>query len=1284
MKPLTTGQLAMWYAYQLNPEQSNFITAEFVKFDKKPDVQLLQRAIQYTFEQVEVFHQQYVECEEHVFQRPQQKAITVPIIEVRDETKWMEETFHRPFALEKGDVFYTALLQNSETQETTWYLKVHHIAIDAFAYQLLYRAVATQYEALLKGNQQPLSNVFDSYEAVLEEEKQYEESTRFLEDQAFWKTYMEERQEIAAFSSKMPTLSGDVIRASTVFSVEDVQKWNKEGFLRQVSPQHYFMSAFALFAYKIAHKKEVVINMPLMQRFGSKAANVPCLHMNMVPLRIQVDATKTLLEMAEVIKEQELKIKQHGTYPFEQIKREAGCHVGERICTGQLNFMPFYETIAFGECLATTHKQSIGVIDDLSLNLFGNAEGGLQCELLANADLYTTEQLTQWIGHFEQLLHENTVPAFETLKQSVLEAGAYTASEDVLSMIEQHVRNSPNAIAIQSEAGDWTYERLGYESDQMAEWLIKNRIEKQDFVALYLPRTPELISCMIAVLKIQATYIPMDPIYPKERIAYMMQDANVKAMICEQTCDFNAKQLLTEERPWASLSGNWQREAYCPEQMAYMIYTSGSTGNPKGVMIERHNLSNFLVGMQQRLPMTKDDALLAVTTNAFDISMLECFLPLSVGAKVVLTTAEQIHDPLALANWIETKNITFIQATPSLWKSLVKFIPQQLTSIVALVGGEALSESLAQSMLQTTKQVFNMYGPTETTIWSTMALITDAHDITLGQPISQTELYILDDDLQPVLDGTEGQLYIAGEGVGRGYYGRETLTAERFIANPFHHGGRMYQTGDLVKRQGEALYYVGRTDFQVKVRGFRVELVEIERALEQLPTIEEALVMLRDERLVAYYIGKSEVDQLKEILKQTLPDYMVPDDWCCLEKWPLTSNGKINRLALPKPHIEVIEEAFENEIEEQLAALYQSILHVEQVMPTSHFFQLGGHSILATSLMMAIRKQWHVDVTIATIFEYPTVRALAAVLFDANDRHSLPELEEVEETTYVPLSPAQKGMWFMQQTKPSATYNIPLLVEHFSYDLQRVRETLAILQQQHPILRTKFFTVEGVPMQRVTEDKISVTIASELDVAQHTHNVFDLEKELSLRVFAYEEGLLFLFHHIAIDGFGLSVFLEDFTFAYEHLQPRTQPKSYAAFVEWQRKLLETPKKEEGLSYWEQQLKAVSEEVSLPYDEGQSAYEGAHITHEMPQHLVRASQQLAKEQGVSLYTVLQTTFTVLLHKMGAGNDFTIGSPTVGRPLEALQEMLGLMMNTVVYRYDLDEKDTFEQLLQKIIK
>lgn len=1282
MQLLTDAQQTMWYAHQLNPEHTNFITAEYVTF--KGDIQLgvLRLAFEKTLAQVESLQQQFVERDGKVYQQTVPRDIHIPVIHTTDAIAWMKQRLTAPLHIENGILFEAAFVCNDNTHDVHFFFKVHHIAIDAFGYQLIYRAAAQQYEALLE--ERELLSVFGDYDRVVAEQLAYTKHEQYAQDKQFWQQYLRLDDELATFSQRPVTLDGHVHQAVTDFKAEDVQRWQQRSFAEKLMPQHYLMAAFACLTYKVTHKTSVVINVPFMNRFGHAAATVPCLQMNTVPLQIELSPTMTLIDVAKLIQREEARIKQHSLYRFEHIRRDAGFAYDERICTGQFNFMPFYEVLTFGCAQAETHKLSIGVIDDLSFNVFATATG-MRCELLGNSAIYDEQTLSTWLSYYTTILHEQQMPLYRYLQTDVMALAPFVSQPDILTQIQRQVRIQPEKIAIQSEQYAVTYAQLDEESDRIAYWLCQQGVQPGDDVALYLPRTPKLIACMIAVLKIRATYIPLDPVYPLERIQYIVQDAQAKVLLCEGDVALDVTQLNVTPSPWQH-SPRYEDVALVASDIAYKIYTSGSTGNPKGVVVGRAQLSNFLIGMQDVLPVSDATSLLAVTTNAFDISMLECFLPLTVGGKVVLSTASEVHDPLALKMLIDQYHISMIQATPSLWKMLVDYIPASLHNVVALVGGEALPERLAQKMLAHTQLMFNMYGPTETTIWSTVALIKEATAITLGQPIAQTAIYILDDDLQPVLPGTEGHLYIAGAGVAQGYDNRPALTASRFIANPFTNDGtRMYQTGDVVKMVDGQLHYIGRTDFQVKIRGFRIELQEIERALTAIQGVQEALVLAQKindtDQLVAYVMSAHaiDVDKYTMLLEKTLPAYMIPTYWVAMDKWPMTNNGKIDRKALPMPALSTAGAALSTKTEVQLAKLYEEILNLSAVDADSHFFRLGGHSLLATALMMRIRDIWRCDITIATIFAAPTVRTLAKAIDDAQSTAIWPVLEQVPSSAYVPLSATQKGMWFMQHTQPSATYNIPLIIENVSLDEVRLVQALAILQQQHPILRTVYELVDGVPMQRYTDQQIPIIHSSRENIDDDAHTLFDLATELSVKVFIYDDTIQFLWHHIAIDGYGLSVFLKDFAFAYEQLKPRTEPLSYASYVEWQRKLLETPYATKGLDYWGQQLKDVPTEITLPGEASSTEVAGDYEWYTLKPETFHTLQRIAQAQGVSLYTVLQTAFSIVLHKMGAGDDITIGSPTNGRPIAPLQQMIGLMMNTVVYRYQFTPGETIAEAI-----
>ena len=580
----------------------------------------------------------------------------------------------------------------------------------------------------------------------------------------------------------------------------------------------------------------------------------------------------------------------------------------------------------------------------------------------------------------------------------------YPKNKCIHHLFEEQAARTPDAIAVVFENRRLTYGELNNRSNQLARCLLKQGVGPDVRVGICIERSPDMIIGLLGILKAGGAYVPLDPRYPSDRLTIMLQDSGLKVLVTEEL--FRSRFSEYKDQLVFIDSGAITRESpenCCgrarAEDLAYVIYTSGSTGKPKGVQICHRSVVNFLVSMRSRPGLTEKDVLLAVTTVSFDIAGLEVYLPLIVGSCVVLVSRDTASDGYQLRQTLERTVPTVMQATPATWRLLVEAGWRGSKDLKVLCGGEALPRDLVGELLTRSSAVWNMYGPTETTIWSTTSQITSsAGPITVGKPIANTQIYILDSNLEPVPVGVPGELYIGGDGVARGYLHRPDLTADKFIPDPFREqgsGARLYRTGDLARYQPNGdIECLGRIDNQVKVRGFRIELGEIESVLAEYPGAAKNVVVALedgpgDKRLVAYVaVGRTKAlaaDELREFLKKRLPDYMLPSRFVFLDALPLTPNGKVDRRALPlpeqldlPPHKGYI--APRNNIESQLTKLWESVLNVRSVGVKENFFELGGHSLLVAKLLRRIEQTFGKKLSMAAIFEAPTIEKQASVL----------------------------------------------------------------------------------------------------------------------------------------------------------------------------------------------------------------------------------------------------------------------------------------------------------------
>ncbi|WP_157874539.1 non-ribosomal peptide synthetase, partial [Streptomyces sp. AcH 505] len=1007
-------------------------------------------------------------------------------------------------------------------------------------------------------------------------------------------------------------------------------------------------------------------------------------------------------------------------------------------------------TTRFADLTAeVTAAESVSARFDLSFALAerfdeGNTCAGMGGSLTYSTDLFDQETAREIADRLVRLLgaavaHPNRpIGQLEVMdaveRRRVLrdwnDTGHGVPAEPVTRLFERQALLTPAASAVECGETRWSYAELNARANRLARHLAARGAAPGRFVAVALPRSAELVATLLAVLKAGAAYLPIDPGYPADRVAHMLDDAapalTLTVPVDEAALAEYSAADLDDEELTSPVSG---------AHPAYMIYTSGSTGRPKGVVVPRDALGNFLGDMGRRFAPGADDRLLAVTTVGFDIAGLEIFLPLLHGAALVLSDEETAKDPRALLRAVADREVTVVQATPSLWQGVVAEERGELGGVRVLVGGEALSAELARALTARARSVTNLYGPTEATIWATAAEVTgaDAARVSIGRPVTSTRALVLDAALSPVPTGVPGELYLAGAQLAQGYHRRAALTAERFVADPYGPPGtRMYRTGDLVRRERDGtLRYLSRVDQQVKLRGFRIELGEIETQLVRHSSVAEAAVAVRedrpgDQRLVAYVVpagtapgGPSGVVSaamsgavLRDQLRLSLPEFMVPTAFVTLDALPLTPNKKLDRKALPAPDDSAGPAGREprGPREEILCSLFREILGASRVGIDDSFFDLGGHSLLASRLVSRIRGTLGVELSVRQFFETPTVAGLSGVL-DSAGRARTP-LTARPRPDRLPLSPAQQRLWFLYQFEgPSATYNVPTALRlSGELDPSALERAVGDVLERHESLRTVFAEDAAgsrqvvVPVERVRQVLEVVNAAEEtveVLVAEAAQHVFDLTSDIPFRTVLFrlsatEHVLLLVIHHIASDGWSMTRLARDLTGAYEARcaggAPGWEPLpvQYADYALWQHEVLgdeSDPDSVSGrqLAYWKQALEGLPEELELPTDRPRPAaagYTGDRVAFTVPAALHGRLAEHARATHTTTFMVAQAAFAALLTRLGAGDDIPVGTAVAGRTDDATEELVGFFVNTLVLRTDTGGDPTFRELLARV--
>jgi amino acid adenylation domain-containing protein len=843
---------------------------------------------------------------------------------------------------------------------------------------------------------------------------------------------------------------------------------------------------------------------------------------------------------------------------------------------------------------------------------------------------------------------------------------------------------------------------------------------------------------VVGILKAGGGYVPLDATYPKGRLAYMIEDSGLGVILTEGRLEGrlpeNGAEVVrvdSESKEIGEESEEKVSRVAEEGNLAYVIYTSGSTGKPKGVQVPHYAVTNFLISMQQQPGLKQEDVLAAVTTLSFDIAALEMFLPLSVGARLVVMSREAASDAAELMRRIDEESATAMQATPATWRMLIEAGWEGKADLKIICGGEALSRELAEELAERSSELWNMYGPTETTIWSAAYKVRRGEAMSIGKPIANTSVYILGRHLNPVPVGVAGEMYIAGDGVARGYLNQPGMTSERFIPDPFSDqaGVRLYRTGDLARyRAGGEIEFLGRIDDQVKVRGYRIELGEIEAAIAQHQSVRECAAVAREDeigekRLIAYLVAAGEegisAAEMRSYLKEKLPEYMIPQSFVTLKQMPLTPNGKVDRARLPKPdHLRPdTREAFEaprTPVEEALASIWASVLKVERVGIHDNFFELGGHSLLATRVISHVSDALQVRLPLRTIFESPTVVGLAAlveIIRRTEQGLQPPPLRPVSREGDLPLSFAQQRLWFLDYLERSHSYNISHAVRIKGVlNIKALKRTLNTVLSRHESLRTTFVMKEGQTVQVISPESslnLIVIDLGDLPQARREAEALSLADREAKRPFDLARGPLFRasllrltdqehilslgMHHIISDGWSIGVLYRELGVLYEAftrgkpspLEPL--PIQYADYAVWQKQWLQDDLLDRQLGYWKQQLDGSPAVLELPTDRPRppmQSFRGARQSLTLSKSLSQQLKQLSQQQGVTLFMTLLGAFQLLLSRYSGQDDVVVGSPIANRNRTEMEDMIGFFVNTLVLRTDLSGDPTFKELLGRV--
>ncbi|MGN2635816.1 amino acid adenylation domain-containing protein [Nocardia takedensis] len=1366
--PLSPAQLGIWYAQHVDPQVPINI-AQYVDLHGDLDVAALEQASRDAAVEMGSGFLRIVEVDGEPVQTVDPSLdSTLEYIDLRDAedpeaaaAEWMRAEYSRPLTIVEDRLIRAAALRLADSR-WYWYSRAHHIVLDGFGAMTFMQRIAELYTAAVNGETAAPAKATD-LRTLYEQEIAYRDSSRFQSDKAHWAERvagLEEGSSLAGRSAPPSPVNGV---ASAALSAEQDDLLAAAVRRYDSSPAGLLIAGFAGYLAQLTGAQDVILSLPVTARTTAAMRRSGGVVSNIVPLRLTVSHDTTVADLLKAVTVEVSGALRHQRYRHEDIRRDSA---GEGVVTTEffgpwVNIMLFHSEMVLGPMVGQLNVLSTGSIEDLGVNFYQSVAGTRShIDFETNPNLYSEAEArthhARFLEFFERFLAADGAAAVWDLPVTTEDERELTLLEwndaqqevpetTLPALLDAQIAATPDRVALDFEGDTLTYAEFDARVNRLARSLIADGVGPESLVALGMRRSLDLVVGMHAVLKAGGAYVPIDPDHPAERTAYILESADPVCVLTVTGDEIELPESVRSVRidaldlsalSAAPVTDAERRAPLRPDNTAYVIYTSGSTGRPKGVAVTHHAIVNQQLWMLDEYRLTAEDVYLQKTATTFDVSLWGYFLPLMVGAKLVVAAPDGHRDPLYVADMIERHAVTVTDFVPSMLTVFVAHATrEQCASLRAVfVIGEALPPETAAGLRAISSAgLHNLYGPTEAAVSVTYWEATAADTVTvpIGIPEWNVEVYVLDSRLRPAAVGAPGELYLGGRQLARGYRGRADLTSDRFVANPFGtHGQRMYRTGDLVRwNSSGTLEYIGRTDFQVKFRGQRIELGEIETVTLAHPAVSQSAVLVVDtatgQQLVAYLVpapGHSiDPAELTRFAAEQLPSYMVPASVMVLEAFPLNTSGKLDRKALPEPVFSADAAGYRaprTQSEQIVAGIFADVLSQRQVGIDDNFFDLGGNSLVATQVVSRISAAFGARIGVRALFETPTVAGIAARAEQATPTDAArPPLVAQQLPARVPLSPAQQRMWFINQFDPTApTYNLPFVVRlRGRVDLAALETALNDVMARQESLRTIFpESGDGGYQQVIPDDEINlaITVASideselQATLTEFASTGFDVSRELPIRVRIYQvtggstngtpdHAVAFVVHHIAADGFSFGPLSRDVASAYLARAAGQAPAwsplpvQYQDYSVWQRELLGAESDPGSMAareiaYWRRQLAGLPDQLDLPTDRKRppmQSFLGSRVNFEIDADLHERLIGVARAQGVSLFMVVHASLALLLARLSGTEDIAIGTPVAGRGEQALDDLIGMFVNTLVLRSEVDPTVSFTELLAR---
>ncbi|WP_330230754.1 amino acid adenylation domain-containing protein [Nocardia sp. NBC_00508] len=1374
--PLSYAQQRMWFLNRFDPASASNNIPLAVRLSGELDVAALRAAIRDLVARHEVLRTSYPEHDGVGGQRvhavsepgavPELLVVEVAESEIPDRVVAIAG---EGFDVTGAPPIRLRLLRCSDTEHVLVCV-VHHIAGDGSSMLPLTADLMTAYSTRVDGaapTWEPLPVQYADYTLwqrdMLGDEQ--DPNSILARQIGFWRDRLAdvpEKLDLPADRARPAVFSG---RGATYEFTVDA---SVHAGLNRLAHRHdatLFMvvhAAFAVLLARLSNTGDITVGTPVAGRGDAALSGVIGMFVNTLALRTEIDPGQSFAELLEQVRGRDVEAFGHAEVPFERLVelldpvRSSAHHPLFQVMLTFQNFAPATLELPALNVSALEFAWPLTKFD-------------LELTMLPREDARTPQGISAAFTYATDLFDETTVAGFARRLSRILTAVADSADQvvgeiDLLDPAERAailvdwndthhpvaprlvldgyrraVAEHPDAVAVAYADRQLTYREFDQRVNQLARVLIEQGVGAESLVGLAVRRSLDLVIGMYAILTAGGAYVPLDPDHPAERIGHVLETAQPVCVLTTTTDAVPMPQhiaalyldrLDTGLRSGAPIRAEELLRSVLPEHPAYVIFTSGSTGRPKGVVVSHRAIDNQIQWMLDQYPMGAGQVYLAKTATTFDVSLWGYFMPLRVGAKLVLADHDGHRDPVYLAATIAAQGVTVTDFVPTMLSEFAAHAPAGSVASLrdVFVIGEALPPQTVRAVGEVTEaRVHNLYGPTEAAVSVTYwpAGASDTVTVPIGRPQWNTHVYVLDAWLRPVPAGVPGELYLAGDQLARGYVAQAAQTAGRFIANPFEPGCRMYRTGDLViwrapdTDRPQRLEYLGRTDFQVKFRGQRIELGEIETALLAHPVVSQAAAAVvpspAGDRLVAYAVPHPgqviDEEELLASISAVLPAYMVPCALVALSELPLNASGKLDRKALPEPVFEAKEyRPTRTPAEHTVAEVFADLLGLDRVGAEDDFFDLGGNSLLATRAVARVNEAMQSQVTVRDLFEAPRVSVLATRAVRLSGGTRVPLIRSARPDR-VPLSLAQQRMWLLNRIEPdSAAYNMPFALRLTgTLDVAALRLAVADVLDRHEALRTRYpADPDGLPYQEILSTE--VVLPDGLAIDHHTTDVADLvtglisagfdvtaSAPLRMRLFCSGEDHVFVLvvHHISADGASLAPLARDLVTAYLARTGGSAPGwsplpvQYADFALWQHAAIGTAADENSiaaqqLSYWREELAGVAGPMELPIDRPRGStpsMRGASTAITIPADVHERLERIAREHNATSFMVVHAALAALLGRLSGGTDIVIGTPIAGRGERALDDLVGMFVNTLALRVQVDPAATFHHLVDR---